>query len=360
MFANLLDLPQSILVLGARAHAALNAPMIDEISGMMESGDWTCGECGVRLPGMMEVDHIGGHEPPGGSRARRPDVGGSPPVHGGVPARGDRTAGPCPRGFTLLRVLARRFRLRGDSPAPAGSPPGRVRGSSRRDHADRFPPHGTLPVQGSSRPDRAAPGEARPDRGGGRLPSNGGGGPFPPNRRSRTRGGGGPGGGRIAPICRICHDRRHLLWAGSRGRLTLMRAPDLSYAEISQLTWALAVHSGGDGFDIDRGKLSACLEARRRAAMGDIGHGNVEAVFEAVLTMADKMGEMWIRKRVSELDRRVRIVPTLLFEPDAPIKVWEASGFREVPDGWRERAVPPGFPGYETIGLAANAIEAPP
>jgi len=50
-----------LLNLGARDHALLNATMTTEIAAALKAGDWICHVCGVRLEGMMEIDHLKGH-----------------------------------------------------------------------------------------------------------------------------------------------------------------------------------------------------------------------------------------------------------------------------------------------------------
>lgn len=62
MFSNVLDANPRYLTLGARDHALINAPMGAEIAKSFKDRDWTCHVCGVRLEGLMEVDHIKGHK----------------------------------------------------------------------------------------------------------------------------------------------------------------------------------------------------------------------------------------------------------------------------------------------------------
>jgi len=49
------------LTLSARDHALINAPMGAQIAKSFQDHDWTCHVCGVRLEGLMEVDHLKGH-----------------------------------------------------------------------------------------------------------------------------------------------------------------------------------------------------------------------------------------------------------------------------------------------------------
>jgi hypothetical protein len=61
MFREVLTGHPRLLNLGARDHALLNATMASEIASALKTGDWTCHVCGVRLEGMMEIDHLKGH-----------------------------------------------------------------------------------------------------------------------------------------------------------------------------------------------------------------------------------------------------------------------------------------------------------
>lgn len=226
MFRYLLETPLELLTLGARAHAALNAEMMDEIVAAMERDAWTCRQCGVCLPGMMEIDHLGGH---------------------------------------------------------------RVSGRSR-----------------------------------------------------------------IAPICRFCHDRKHLLWAASRGRLVPIHAPDLSHEHVTQIAWVILVHAGRNG--IDHGCLIYDLYARRKQAQVALGHGNLEATLEAVLAMADSKGREAANASADGLDSQIRLAPAALFGGPTDMQVWTRGGYRPVSGNWREAASPDNFPGYDVFARVGKAL----
>ena len=226
MFRYLLETPLELLTLGARAHAALNAEMMDEIVAAMERDAWTCRQCGVCLPEMMEIDHLDGH---------------------------------------------------------------RVSGRSR-----------------------------------------------------------------IAPICRFCHDRKHLLWAASRGRLVPIHAPDLPYEHISQIAWVILVHAGRNG--VDHGRLIYDLDARRKQAQVALGHGNLEAILEAVLAMADSRGREAANASADGLDRQIRLAPSALFGDPTDMQVWTRGGCRPVSGDWRKTASPDSFPGYDVFARVGKAL----
>jgi hypothetical protein len=161
----------------------------------------------------------------------------------------------------------------------------------------------------------------------------------------------------IMPICQFCHDRQHLLWAAARKRLTIMHAPDLDYLEISQLTWSLVGHHGRDGFSIDRNKLSRDLSARREDAFEAMGHDNIEAIFEAIFTMSDRLGEEEIKERLVEFDKHIKIVPSALLDEDTEIKSWSVGGFRPAGEEWRDNAIPNKFAGYEALRKAGDTLK---
>lgn len=162
----------------------------------------------------------------------------------------------------------------------------------------------------------------------------------------------------ILPICRVCHDRKHLLWSASRKRLSLIHAPDLTYEEISQLTWAMLAHEGRDGFGFDRKMMARDINARQEDAFDAIGHSNIEAIFESILTMADSIGSKAALERLQEIDKHIKIAPTLLTDEKVEISIWSEGGFKAVGPDWKENAVLPDFVGYGALKNAGDALKA--
>ena len=69
-FSLLLQRPRAELLIGASQHAELNAAAPERIRVALHRCAWTCNVCGVRLPGLMEIDHFHEHGPgPGGGIA---------------------------------------------------------------------------------------------------------------------------------------------------------------------------------------------------------------------------------------------------------------------------------------------------
>ena len=62
-FSLLLRQPQTELMINAYQHALLNAAMPNRVRSVLRRGNWTCNVCGVRLPGLMEIDHLDEHGP---------------------------------------------------------------------------------------------------------------------------------------------------------------------------------------------------------------------------------------------------------------------------------------------------------
>lgn len=61
MFQLCLEANPRHLTLSARDHALINAGMGPEIAKAFKERNWTCHVCGVRIDGLMEVDHLKGH-----------------------------------------------------------------------------------------------------------------------------------------------------------------------------------------------------------------------------------------------------------------------------------------------------------
>ena len=160
----------------------------------------------------------------------------------------------------------------------------------------------------------------------------------------------------IAPICQICHAQKHLLWAASRGRITIVHAPELNYSEISQLSWALILHDGQPGFNIDRRRLVRDLSARHEDALDAIGHDNIEAFFEMILHMAKKQDKKTVRARLVELDRHLRIVPVLLTDENADIQIWSEGGFKAPSPEWKTNALQGQPVNYDALKRAGSAL----
>lgn len=229
MLSEMLDTSLTILTLNALSHNTLNTRMIDDVVVCMAKNDWTCHVCGVKLYGMMEVDHLKGHNLAG----------------------------------------------------------------------------------------KAA----------------------------------------IAPICQFCHDRKHMLWAASRGKFRLMHAPDLTYEDISHLTWAKVSHTGQEGFSFDAKKMGRDLNARCSDASDMIGHDNVEAVLEALFALHDKVGYDEAKKKAAIIDTHIKLVPVALTQENAVIQSWSDGGFRPASDMWKNNAVSKNFPGYAALQKSGDFLK---
>lgn len=66
----MIGMAPDILSLGARTHALLASYSMPAIADCLARDNWTCGCCGIRIPGYMEVDHLVFHEPCGANELR--------------------------------------------------------------------------------------------------------------------------------------------------------------------------------------------------------------------------------------------------------------------------------------------------
>lgn len=160
----------------------------------------------------------------------------------------------------------------------------------------------------------------------------------------------------LRPICQFCHDREHILWAASRGRIVLIQAPDLTLPDISRLSWSLCTHLDREGFSIDRKRLLRDLNGRREDAAEAVGHGNIEAVLEAVTALCRKKGREEILPWIRQMDATLKPVPAILFETDIRIQAWTRGGFRTIDPKWGDAVIPDTFPGYRAISKAGEAL----
>jgi hypothetical protein len=161
----------------------------------------------------------------------------------------------------------------------------------------------------------------------------------------------------IRPICQFCHDRKHPVWAASQGRLSVIHAPDLSHEEISQISWALLLHKKNTDFSIDVKRLDRELRARREDAFDAIGHENPESIFESIFAIRDIKGDKETMSILEEMDKHLRFIPSAVFSEDPEITSWGDGGFRKLPEGWQERAIPKGLPAMDVMREAGTALK---
>lgn len=62
MFTHVLNENARLLTLSARDHALINGTIGAAIGVVFREGDWTCNTCGIRIEGLMEVDHLKAHK----------------------------------------------------------------------------------------------------------------------------------------------------------------------------------------------------------------------------------------------------------------------------------------------------------
>ena len=167
-----------------------------------------------------------------------------------------------------------------------------------------------------------------------------------------------PSDTRLAPICQFCHDRKHPLWAASRGRITLIHAPDFTHEQLSRLAWTILLHRGQKGAGFDRKRLLRDLEARREDALDAIGHTNLEALLEVLLSMGDILPAARMAKLTAELDADIRVVPAALFSEEPDLRAWSGQGLMPVAEGWAAEARPANFPDYAMLAKIGRSLTA--
>lgn len=160
----------------------------------------------------------------------------------------------------------------------------------------------------------------------------------------------------LKPICAFCHERDHPVWAVGRGRFALMHAPDLSYEEISQMTWALLGNRGNDGFFFDSKKLARDIKARTEDAADALGHGNPEALIEAIFAFSDARGKDAAKAQIERIEAQIKLVPSALVDLSLDIYGWHQSGFRAADASWREGLRGADFPTYEALKAAGKSL----
>ena len=163
----------------------------------------------------------------------------------------------------------------------------------------------------------------------------------------------------LAPICMVCHNLKHPLWAASRDRLRIIHAPELDYSYISRCTWSLLTHHGRPGFDINQRGFVRDLNSRREDARDALGHDNPESIFEAILTLAkDEKNIKRLREKLEERDQFLRIVPVVLLDETAGIDIWTKGGFQPPSEDWKDPILKGETIDYEAFKRAGKALMA--
>ena len=94
---------------------------------------------------------------------------------------------------------------------------------------------------------------------------------------------------------------------------------------------------------------------RHEQAVDILGHGNAEAIFEAVLALHDRVEANNLEERLARIDRHIRFAPTVLLEPGRAIQVWRQPGFTALGEEWAADLVPIETP-YAQLRQAGDEI----
>lgn len=136
--------------------------------------------------------------------------------------------------------------------------------------------------------------------------------------------------GNLATICTFCHYARHPIWAASRGRLRMILAPDLAQSDICRIAWSclfLEAQASGAHVAHDESALQRIyddLDLREQAVEDVFGTSHPDALIEAIMASADKLGD----ERRQELIKYT--VASLRYWPNTALTAWHAGMFRQV------------------------------
>lgn len=135
-------------------------------------------------------------------------------------------------------------------------------------------------------------------------------------------------------ICQFCHNLKHPLWAGARGRIVPIIAPDIGQIDLHRLAWTLLAQRGARTPAVDVSGAFEDLEYRRKQFVETYGGERVDALFEAILDLPRVMDPKRAEKVVMAVDEQVRFWPAELFKtvdglsPASGLSTWRDGGFR--------------------------------
>lgn len=134
--------------------------------------------------------------------------------------------------------------------------------------------------------------------------------------------------GDLETICQPCHDLHHPVWAATRGRLVLVRAPHLSQPDLTRAAWGiLFARTAVEGLDLS--VIDDAIKAARDAAIEVTGSDSAEAVLDALLSAKGTFGRSGIEKAAACLDDQIRVLPSFAV-PQGVYRTWTGAAFEDV------------------------------
>ncbi|MEP3669093.1 MAG: HNH endonuclease signature motif containing protein [Roseibium sp.] len=143
----------------------------------------------------------------------------------------------------------------------------------------------------------------------------------------------------LKPICTLCHNIKHPLWAASRGRIIPIHAPDLTQEDVNRLAWMVIGYRTDDTLNVEH--IYDAVEARAATFEKMMGVSAAEPFLEAVMAFRSLMSDK-VQKAKTQvhhdslklLGEAVRFWPADAIRgrdklPDAAlISTWTLGGFK--------------------------------
>ena len=117
---------------------------------------------------------------------------------------------------------------------------------------------------------------------------------------------------KLKTICQFCHDLRHPVWAGNRGRLQTVWAPDVSQTTLTRIAWAVFLSStpDADAELQEAARDAAEAIARRESVLAAIlGSAHAASLLEALRFCRNTSGAANGTNLARRLDSFVRFWP---------------------------------------------------
>jgi len=140
----------------------------------------------------------------------------------------------------------------------------------------------------------------------------------------------------LKPICTLCHNIKHPLWAAARGRIIPIHAPDLSQEDVNRIAWMVVGYRESNDLRVDH--IFNAVSARAKRFEDMLGVSAAEPFLESVMafssSMAEEAGGKGRHDALKILDDTVRFWPSDATRdrddlPDAAlISTWTLGGFK--------------------------------
>ena len=116
----------------------------------------------------------------------------------------------------------------------------------------------------------------------------------------------------LKTICQFCHDLRHPVWAGSRGRLQIIWAPDVSQPALTRIAWAVFLSSpqhADPELAAAAREVAEAISRRESVLITILGSAHAGSLLEALRFCQDTSGAVAAKRLTRRLDSFVRFWP---------------------------------------------------